>query len=71
MLYECLCFNLFVVCQNEDLKHVAGIVTRKREEKKNLTKNDNLRICVMGKGVFIWGDFRELRRTKGFKASRL
>lgn len=34
VLYECLCFNLFVVCQNEDLKHVAGIVTRKREEKK-------------------------------------
>lgn len=29
VLYECLCFNLFVVCQNEDLKHVAGIVTRK------------------------------------------
>lgn len=28
VLYECLCFYLFVVCQNEDLKHVAGIVTR-------------------------------------------
>lgn len=32
----------------------------KREEKKNkLTKNDSLCICVMGEGVFIWGDFRE------------
>lgn len=38
VLYECLCFNLFVVCQNEDLKHVAGTVTRKREEKKNLLR---------------------------------
>lgn len=28
VLYECLCFYLFVVCQNEDLKHVAVIVTR-------------------------------------------
>lgn len=32
VLYECLCFYLFVVCQNEDLKHVAGIVTRLHEE---------------------------------------
>jgi len=29
-----LCFYLFVVCQNEDLKHVAGIVTRLHEENK-------------------------------------
>lgn len=33
VFYECLCFNLFVVCQNEDLKHVAGIVTRKWDKK--------------------------------------
>lgn len=54
MLYECLCFNLFVVCQNEDLKHVAGTVTRKREEEKKPTKNDSLCICVirdLGRGL--------------------
>lgn len=68
VLYECLCFNLFVVCQNEDLKHVAGIVTR-NEKKKKLTKNDSLCICVMGEGGCIWGDFRE-SRTEGCKASR-
>lgn len=58
MLYECLCFNLFVVCQNEDLKHVAGIVTRKREE-KTLLRMIAYVFCVTGEGVFIWGDFRE------------
>lgn len=36
VLYECLYFNLFVVCQNEDLKHVAGVVTRKRRRKKTI-----------------------------------
>ena len=29
------------------------------KKKKKLTKNDSLCICVMGEGVFIWGDFRE------------
>lgn len=65
MLYECLCFNLFVVCQNEDLKHVAGIVTRKREEKIT-TKNDSLCICVIGGGVFIWGGFQGAKKDRGF-----
>lgn len=49
VLYECLYFNLFVVCQNEDLKHVAGVVTRKRRRKQNnFTQNDSLCICVPG-----------------------
>lgn len=60
MLYECLCFNLFVVCQNEDLKHVAGIVTRKQEEKN--TKNDTY-LCD-GEGVFIWGEVPKPRESK-------
>ena len=64
MLYECLCFNLFVVCQNEDLKHVAGIVTRKREEKKKLTKNDSLCICVMGGRCVYLGGFQGVKKDK-------
>lgn len=46
-----------MVCQNEDLKHVAGTVTRKRE-KKNPTKNDSLCICVI----------RDLGRGLGWRA---
>lgn len=55
VLHECLYFNLFVACQNEDLEHVAGVVTRKREEKK--TMKDSL--CTVfvcdGEGLFIFG----------------
>lgn len=69
MLYECLCFNLFVVCQNEDLKHVAGTVTRKREEKKTLL----MYLCDQrfGEGARVEGGYRQQRRTEGSEASRL
>lgn len=63
VLFECLCFNLFVVCQNEDLKHVAGIVTRKREEKKKYM-NDSLCVCGMEEGG------RGLGRKEGQKVAK-
>lgn len=46
VLHECLYFNLFVACQNEDLEHVAGVVTTKREEKKNYERPPMYSICV-------------------------
>lgn len=46
VLNECLYFNLFVVCQNEDLEHVAG-VTRKWEGKKKTT-TDSWRFVNFG-----------------------
>lgn len=71
VLYECLYFNLFVVCQNEDLKHVAGVVTRKRRRRKknNFTQNDSLCICVPGeKACLLRGGFlRSERRLQSLK----
>lgn len=46
VLHECLYFNLFVACQNEDSEHVAGVVTRKPEEKKNYERQPMYSICV-------------------------
>lgn len=44
-------FNLFVVCQNEDLKHDAGVVTSKREdeeeEEEKIPRMISLCICAM------------------------
>lgn len=43
-------FNLFVVCQNEDLKHDAGVVTSKREaeeEEVKIPRMISLCICAM------------------------
>lgn len=42
-------FNLFVVCQNEDLKHDAGVVTSKREdeEEEKIPRMMSLCICAM------------------------
>lgn len=55
VLHECLYFNLFVACQNEDLEHVAGVVTRKREEKLNYERPPMYSICVWwGKGCSYW-----------------
>lgn len=71
MLYECLCFNLFVVCQNEDLKHVAGIVTRKWEDKKKNTMNFSLCIVRRGNVCLLFGGIsgsingKSLKITKG------
>lgn len=56
MLYECLCFYLFVVCQNEDLKHVAGIVTRLQGE--NFTRSH-----LDGEGLLIWRRTQEATLT--------
>lgn len=68
MFYECLCFNLFVVCQNEDLKHVAGIVTRKRAEKKNLTKNDSLMYLCDKRGRCVYsGGFQGVKSLQSLK----
>ena len=72
MLYECLCFNLFVVCQNEDLKHVAGIVTRKREEKKkNLLRMIAYVFVWWGKVCLFGGISGSKEGQEGCKASRL
>lgn len=47
VLNECLYFNLFVVCQNEDLEHVAG-VTRWNEKGKKKTSTDSWRFVNFG-----------------------
>lgn len=59
----CVLIYLWFFCQNDDLKHVAGIVTW-NQEKKKMTKNDSLCIFVKGEDVFILGV-----RVQGAKAA--
>lgn len=74
VLYECLCFNLFVVCQNEDLKHVAGTVKRKREDLKKITlqrMTAYVSVQLRGKVCFPRRDFREQQRTDRLQSLKI
>ena len=59
-----VCFNLFVVCQNDDLEHVAGVVTRKWERKQQQKRTTNHGQYLWDEGSFFSGGFQGLKKRR-------
>lgn len=60
--YMNVCVLIYLWFAKMKIWSMLQVLSQENEKKKRLTKNDSLCICVMGEGVFIWGDFRD-RKT--------
>lgn len=71
LCYMNVCILIYLWFAKMKIWSMLQVLSQENEKKKKITQNDSLHICVMVKGVFIWGGFQGVKKDRRLQSLKI